>query len=81
MTSNSGSRSSTGFEVQIDEFARGRDGERNEHRTGAIYDISLGPEQGSSDMNGGAELLRARGTSSRSWCGITPTASRLTGRR
>jgi hypothetical protein len=36
----------TGFEVQIDEFARGSDEERDEHRTGAIYDIPLGPEPG-----------------------------------
>jgi len=32
----------TGFEVQIDELARGSDEEREEHRTGAIYDIPVG---------------------------------------
>jgi uncharacterized membrane protein len=32
----------TGFEVQIDELARGSDGERDEHRTGALYDIPVG---------------------------------------
>jgi uncharacterized membrane protein len=36
----------TGFEVQIDELARGSDEARDEHRTGAIYDIPLGPEPG-----------------------------------
>ena len=36
----------TGFEVQIDELARGGDGERDEHRTGAIYDIPVGPGPG-----------------------------------
>jgi uncharacterized membrane protein len=36
----------TGFEVQIDELARGGDAERDEHRTGAIYDIPIGPEPG-----------------------------------
>src|SRR5262249_49623702 len=36
----------TGFEVQIDELARGSDEERDEHRTGAIYDIPVGPGQG-----------------------------------
>ena len=46
----------TGFEVQIDEFARGRDGERNEHRTGAIYDIPLGPEPGQQRYERRAEL-------------------------
>jgi hypothetical protein len=33
----------TGFEVQIDELARGSHEEREEHRTGAIYDIPVGP--------------------------------------
>jgi uncharacterized membrane protein len=32
----------TGFEVQIDELARGSNDEREEHRTGAIYDIPVG---------------------------------------
>jgi uncharacterized membrane protein len=32
----------TGFEVQIDELARGSAEEREEHRTGAIYDIPVG---------------------------------------
>jgi uncharacterized membrane protein len=32
----------TGFEVQIDELARGSDDEREEHRTGAIYDVPVG---------------------------------------
>jgi uncharacterized membrane protein len=36
----------TGFEVQIDELARGSDEERDEHRTGAIYDIPVGTEPG-----------------------------------
>jgi uncharacterized membrane protein len=36
----------TGFEVQIDELARGSDEERDEHRTGAIYDVPIGAEPG-----------------------------------
>jgi hypothetical protein len=36
----------TGFEVQIDELARGSEEEREEHRTGAIYDIPVGPGLG-----------------------------------
>jgi len=36
----------TGFEVQIDELGRGGDEERDEHRTGAIYDVPVGPEPG-----------------------------------
>jgi hypothetical protein len=36
----------TGFEVQIDELARGSDEEREEHRTAAIYDIPVGPGLG-----------------------------------
>jgi hypothetical protein len=36
----------TGFEVQIDELARGADEERDEHRTGAIYDIPIGAGPG-----------------------------------
>jgi hypothetical protein len=37
----------TGFEVQIDELALGADEERDEHRTGAIYNIPIdaGPGQ------------------------------------
>ena len=31
----------TGFEVQIDEVARGGDEEKDEHRTGAIYDVRI----------------------------------------
>jgi uncharacterized membrane protein len=36
----------TGFEVQLDELGRGGGEERDEHRTGAIYDIPVGPELG-----------------------------------
>jgi uncharacterized membrane protein len=36
----------TGFEVQIDELARGSEEERDEHRTGAIYNIPIGAEPG-----------------------------------
>jgi hypothetical protein len=36
----------TGFEVQIDELARGSDEERDEHRTGAIYDVPVGAGPG-----------------------------------
>ena len=46
----------TGFEVQIDELARGSDEERNEHRTGAIYDIPIGPELGQQQYERGPAL-------------------------
>jgi uncharacterized membrane protein len=36
----------TGFEVQIDELARGSAEARDEHRTGAMYDIPIGAEPG-----------------------------------
>jgi hypothetical protein len=46
----------TGFEVQIDELARGGEAERDEHRTGAIYEIPIGPEPGQQ------RYLRERGS-------------------
>ena len=46
----------TGFEVQIDELARGADEEREEHRTGAIYDIPLGPAPGQQQYQRGPAL-------------------------
>jgi uncharacterized membrane protein len=46
----------TGFEVQIDELARGSDEERDEHRTGAIYDIPIGLEPGQQQYQRGSAL-------------------------
>lgn len=46
----------TGFEVQIDELARGADEERDEHRTGAIYDIPIGPGPGQQQYERAAAL-------------------------
>ena len=46
----------TGFEVQIDELARGGDDERDEHRTGAIYDIPVGPGPGQQQYERGSAL-------------------------
>jgi hypothetical protein len=57
----------TGFEVQIDELARGDasqgipDGQ-NEHRTGAIYGIPLGPGAGSQSYRRGPVLQAGE------WC-------------
>jgi uncharacterized membrane protein len=46
----------TGFEVQIDELARGGDAARDEHRTGAIYDIPIGPALGQQHYERAAAL-------------------------
>ena len=46
----------TGFEVQIDEFARGSAEKPDEHRTGAIYDIPIGPELGQQQYERGSVL-------------------------
>jgi uncharacterized membrane protein len=46
----------TGFEVQIDELARGGDEERDEHRTGAIYDVPIGNEPGQQQYERPASL-------------------------
>jgi len=46
----------TGFEVQIDELARGGDVELDEHRTGAIYDIPIGAQPGQQQYSRGAAL-------------------------
>jgi uncharacterized membrane protein len=46
----------TGFEVQIDELARGGNEERDEHRTGAIYDIPVGTRPGQQQYDRPAAL-------------------------
>jgi uncharacterized membrane protein len=46
----------TGFEVQIDELARGDDAGRDEHRTGAIYNIPIGLEVGQQQYERPASL-------------------------
>ena len=39
----------TGFEIQIDELARGNPDALDEHRTGAVYGIPIGPNPGQQD--------------------------------
>jgi uncharacterized membrane protein len=46
----------TGFEIQIDELARGSEEQREEHRTGAIYDIPVGPGLGQQQYEHGTGL-------------------------
>ena len=47
----------TGFEVQIDEFARGNPDGLDEHRTGAIYGIPIGRNPGQQDYQRGPALV------------------------
>jgi len=47
----------TGFEVQIDELARGNPDGLDEHRTGAIYGIPIGRNPGQQDYQRGPALV------------------------
>src|SRR6184192_4032997 len=47
----------TGFEVQIDELARGNPDGLDEHRTGAVYGILIGPNPGQQDYRRGPGLV------------------------
>lgn len=47
----------TGFEIQIDELARGNPDGLDEHRTGAIYGIPIGRNPGQQDFRRGPALV------------------------
>jgi hypothetical protein len=47
----------TGFEVQIDELARGTPDGLDEHRTGAIYGLPIGRNPGQQDYRRGPALV------------------------
>jgi choline dehydrogenase-like flavoprotein len=47
----------TGFEIQIDELARGNPDGLDEHRTGAIYGIPIGQNAGQQDYRRGPALV------------------------
>lgn len=47
----------TGFEIQIDELARGNPDGLDEHRTGAVYNIPIGPNPGQQDYRRGPALV------------------------
>ncbi len=47
----------TGFEIQIDELARGNPDGLDEHRTGAIYGIPIGRSPGQQDYQHGPALV------------------------
>ena len=47
----------TGFEIQIDELARGNPDGLDEHRTGAIYAIPIGPNPGQQNYRRGPALV------------------------
>jgi choline dehydrogenase-like flavoprotein len=47
----------TGFEIQIDELARGNPDGLDEHRTGAIYGIPVGKNPGQQDYQRGPTLV------------------------
>ena len=47
----------TGFEVQIDELARGNPDGLDEHRTGAIYGMPIGRNPGQQDYQRGPALV------------------------
>jgi choline dehydrogenase-like flavoprotein len=47
----------TGFEIQIDELARGIPNGLDEHRTGAVYGIPIGPNPGQQDFRRGPALV------------------------
>jgi Domain of Unknown Function (DUF1080)/GMC oxidoreductase len=47
----------TGFEIQIDELARGNPDGLDEHRTGAVYGIPIGPNPGQQDYRRGPSLV------------------------
>jgi len=47
----------TGFEIQIDELARGNPDGLDEHRTGAIYGIPIGRNPGQQDYRRGPALV------------------------
>ena len=47
----------TGFEIQIDELARGNPDGLDEHRTGAVYGIPIGQNPGQQDYRRGPALV------------------------
>lgn len=47
----------TGFEIQIDELARGNPDGLDEHRTGAVYGIPIGPNPGQQEYRRGRALV------------------------
>jgi Domain of Unknown Function (DUF1080)/GMC oxidoreductase len=47
----------TGFEIQIDELARGNPDGLDEHRTGAVYGIPIGPNPGQQAYRRGPALV------------------------
>lgn len=47
----------TGFEIQIDELARGTPNGLDEHRTGAVYGIPIGANPGQQDYRRGPALV------------------------
>jgi choline dehydrogenase-like flavoprotein len=47
----------TGFEIQIDELARGTPNGLDEHRTGAVYGIPIGANPGQQDYRRGSALV------------------------
>jgi 3-keto-disaccharide hydrolase len=47
----------TGFEIQIDELARGNPGGLDEHRTGAVYGVPIGHERGQQSYTRSTILL------------------------